>query len=97
MCVPRLKVYYFGLLQAFREYYPSTERVLTLDCVWREDKFFLVEKTENRNIENRNEDLSAVPFTTSVQYETFELFDEGRSIIFIELISFLYKINQWFF
>ncbi|URE06377.1 hypothetical protein MUK42_18928 [Musa troglodytarum] len=63
--------------QAFREYYPSTNRVLTLDCVWREDKFFLVEKTENRNIENRNEDLSAVPFTTSVQYETFELFDEA--------------------
>ncbi|CAL9095920.1 unnamed protein product [Musa textilis] len=63
-------------IEAFREYYPSTNRVLTLDCVWREDKFFLVEKTENRNIENRNEDLSAVPFTTSVQYETFELFDE---------------------
>ncbi|CAD5172134.1 uncharacterized protein LOC103986445 [Musa acuminata AAA Group] len=64
-------------IEAFREYYPSTERVLMLDCVWREDKFFLVEKTENRNIENRNEDLSAVPFTTSVQYETFELFDEA--------------------
>ncbi|URE06378.1 hypothetical protein MUK42_18928 [Musa troglodytarum] len=64
-------------IEAFREYYPSTNRVLTLDCVWREDKFFLVEKTENRNIENRNEDLSAVPFTTSVQYETFELFDEA--------------------
>ncbi|CAL9095912.1 unnamed protein product [Musa textilis] len=65
-------------IEAFREYYPSTDRVLTLDCVWREDKFFLVEKTENRNIENRNEDLSAVPFTTSVQYETFELFDEAK-------------------
>ncbi|WOL03713.1 hypothetical protein Cni_G12433 [Canna indica] len=63
-------------IEAFREYYPSTKKILSLDCVWREDKFLLLERTENKDNENKDEDIKVVPSTKSIQYDTFELFNE---------------------
>lgn len=65
------------LVQAFREYHPSSGDVLILECVWEEDKFVLSERMERSNENNQDEDFRALSLETSLQYETIELFSEG--------------------
>lgn len=68
-----------GGIEAFREYYPSSEAVLTLECVWTKDKFVLIEKTRSSSTSNQNEDQNAFPLETSIKYETLPCFGEVSS------------------
>ncbi|XP_072999222.1 uncharacterized protein [Typha latifolia] len=65
-------------IEAFREYFPSSSDGLILECVWQEDKFVLLERTEHNCNKNEDEDQKARPSEASVQYETVELFDKDQ-------------------
>lgn len=69
----------YWFMQAFREYYPSRGDALflELECVWEEDKFVLIERTQNSCKRRQDEDQSVDPSGTSIQYETVGLFGEG--------------------
>ncbi|KAJ0969182.1 hypothetical protein J5N97_022059 [Dioscorea zingiberensis] len=60
-------------VEAFREFYPTNAHSLMLECVWKEDKFVLVEKKNDSIMK----DQALLPPTQSIQYEIVELFDEG--------------------
>lgn len=72
-------LYCFWFMQAFREYYPSRGDALflELECVWEEDKFVLIERTQNSCKRCRDEDQSVAPSGTLIQYETMAHFGEG--------------------
>ncbi|KAJ6830538.1 uncharacterized protein M6B38_353405 [Iris pallida] len=65
-------------IEAFREYYPSVGDVLTLECVWKEEQFLLLESTDNSKMQNQKEDQEALPMETSIQYETLQLISEDQ-------------------
>ncbi|PUZ55781.1 hypothetical protein GQ55_5G240200 [Panicum hallii var. hallii] len=66
-----------GGVQAFREYYPSTNDACTiLDCVWVKDKFVLHEKMKGSCQETQVEDQKSFGPESSIQYETLALISE---------------------
>lgn len=70
--------YHFKLMQVYREFHRSVHKRIVLECVWKGDKYFLLERTENKEDETREEDIQATPSsTTTIHYRTLELFDEG--------------------
>ncbi|VAI34179.1 unnamed protein product [Triticum turgidum subsp. durum] len=65
-------------VQAFREYYPSSNDPSTiLECVWVKDKFVLHEKTKASSQKTQDEDLKPCTPDSSIQYETLGLVSEG--------------------
>jgi hypothetical protein len=62
-------------VEAFREYYPVKNEVVILECEWKEDKFVLLEKFQDRN-NSKEEDGDAIPCESTIQYRTILLFDE---------------------
>ncbi|VAH88087.1 unnamed protein product [Triticum turgidum subsp. durum] len=67
-----------GKVQAFREYYPSSNNPSTiLECVWVKDKFVLHEKTKASSQKTQGEDLKSCTPDSSIQYETLGLVSEG--------------------
>ncbi|KAH7664125.1 hypothetical protein IHE45_14G100600 [Dioscorea alata] len=63
-------------LEVFREFYPSHVHDQILECVWKEDKFVLIEKKDPSFMK----DQSPLPPAQSIQYELMELFDEVQGI-----------------
>ncbi|KAI4988804.1 hypothetical protein ZWY2020_036121 [Hordeum vulgare] len=64
-------------VQAFREYYPSSNDPSTiLECVWVKDKFVLHEKIKDSSQKTRDEDLKSCTPDSSIQYETLGLVSE---------------------
>ncbi|KAM3276469.1 hypothetical protein ACQJBY_044708 [Aegilops geniculata] len=64
-------------VQAFREYYPSSNDPSTiLECVWVKDKFVLHEKTKASSQKTQDEDLKSCTPDSSIQYETLGLVSE---------------------
>ncbi|XP_037441612.1 uncharacterized protein LOC119309797 [Triticum dicoccoides] len=64
-------------VQAFREYYPSSNDPSTiLECVWVKDKFVLHEKTKASSQKTQDEDLKSCTLDSSIQYETLGLVSE---------------------
>lgn len=63
-------------LEVFREFYPSHVHDQILECVWKEDKFVLIEKKDHGFMK----DPSPLPPSLSIQYEIMELFDEVQGI-----------------
>ncbi|VAI01551.1 unnamed protein product [Triticum turgidum subsp. durum] len=60
-------------VQAFREYYPSSNDPNTiLECVWVKDKFVLHEKTKASSQKTQDEGLKCTP-DSSIKYETIGL------------------------
>uniref|UniRef100_A0A453KZ69 Nucleolus and neural progenitor protein-like N-terminal domain-containing protein n=1 Tax=Aegilops tauschii subsp. strangulata TaxID=200361 RepID=A0A453KZ69_AEGTS len=65
-------------VQAFREYYPSSNDPCTiLECVWVKDKFVLHEKTKASSLKTQDDDLKSCTPDSSIQYETLGLVSEG--------------------
>ncbi|KAH7664124.1 hypothetical protein IHE45_14G100600 [Dioscorea alata] len=64
------------LVKVFREFYPSHVHDQILECVWKEDKFVLIEKKDPSFMK----DQSPLPPAQSIQYELMELFDEVQGI-----------------
>ncbi|XP_041012508.1 uncharacterized protein LOC121255995 isoform X2 [Juglans microcarpa x Juglans regia] len=44
-------------IEVFREFYPTNEEVVTLECVWKSDKFVLLERMCKSNTGSPDEDL----------------------------------------
>ncbi|ONK56201.1 uncharacterized protein A4U43_C10F5170 [Asparagus officinalis] len=65
-----------GFIETYREYYPSSGEVLILECVWKKDKFVLLERTNDNSTQNQQADLGALPLETSIKYETVPFFSE---------------------
>ncbi|XP_044396544.1 uncharacterized protein [Triticum aestivum] len=64
-------------VQAFREYYPSSNDPGTiLECVWAKDKFVLHEKTKASSLKTQDDDLKSCTPDSSIQYETLGLVSE---------------------
>ncbi|XP_048530944.1 uncharacterized protein LOC125509926 isoform X2 [Triticum urartu] len=64
-------------VQAFREYYPSSNDPSTiLECVWVKDKFVLHEKTKASSQKTQDEDMKSCTPDSSIQYETLGLVSE---------------------
>ncbi|KAG8049732.1 hypothetical protein GUJ93_ZPchr0009g679 [Zizania palustris] len=64
-------------VQAFREYYPSSNDVLAfLECVWVKDKFVLHEQTKDYCEKAQDEDQKSCAPKSSIQYETLGLVSE---------------------
>ncbi|XP_022157206.1 uncharacterized protein LOC111023972 isoform X4 [Momordica charantia] len=67
-------------IQVFREFYPTNEEFVFLQCVWKEDKFVLQETKQNFESRNWQENLgpSVSLSTSAIQYTSIESFLEGR-------------------
>lgn len=63
-------------IEVFREYYPAMEEVLTLECVWKTDKFVLKETVSKCEMEHQDGSLEGgkTPAGKSVQYQSIEAF-----------------------
>ncbi|GMH13077.1 hypothetical protein Nepgr_014918 [Nepenthes gracilis] len=61
-------------VDVFREYYPTMEEFLTLECVWKIDKFVLVEKCSMKRQEYGNQEVIDPPGTPAIQYQSIEAF-----------------------
>ena len=70
------------LIQIFREVFPTKEELVVLECVWKSDKFVLVERTQNSSdIASRDFDLeeqTLLKASSSVQYLSIESFLGGK-------------------
>ncbi|KAI3675593.1 hypothetical protein L1987_85183 [Smallanthus sonchifolius] len=61
-------------IEVYREYYPTNEPIVFLECVWETDKFVLLEKKnepENTNPDKINDDVICQGLST-VEYESIE-------------------------
>lgn len=62
-------------LEVFREYYPTNKEFVTLECVWKTDKFVLVEKTHKIDVQGQDGGLGDGSIEKSVPlYRTIESF-----------------------
>lgn len=61
-------------IEFFREYYPTNEEFVTLECVWEADKFVLLERIKKIKMKNLDgdprEDVSLG--TSTIQYQSIE-------------------------
>lgn len=71
-------IFFAQLLQVFREFYPMQVDFITLDCVWKTDKFELVERTHKSQIASPGVDLSLG--TSSVLYKSTDSSLGGQCI-----------------
>ncbi|XP_061996419.1 uncharacterized protein LOC133714333 isoform X4 [Rosa rugosa] len=67
-------------VEVFREFYPTQEDFITLECVWKSDKFDLLERTQKSQIASPRVDLSLG--TSSVLYRSIESSLGGQNVHF---------------
>ncbi|KAM0893080.1 hypothetical protein ACQ4PT_025336 [Festuca glaucescens] len=80
-------------VQAFREYYPSSnDASTTLECVWVKDKFVLHERTKASCQKTQDDDQRSSAPDSSIQYETLGPVTEGWNI----LPSIIHDISETF-
>ncbi|OVA18874.1 protein of unknown function DUF4477 [Macleaya cordata] len=69
-------------IEVFREYYPSNDEVITLECVWEKDKFVLLERTNKTEIKNLDGDCGIgmeIPLRSSnIQYQSIEVLGDDE-------------------
>ncbi|XP_059444169.1 uncharacterized protein LOC132176069 [Corylus avellana] len=63
-------------IEVFREFYPTNEDFVTLDCVWKSDKFVLLERMHNSKTGSQDEDLKEDSSlgALAVKYQSIESF-----------------------
>ncbi|KAI3956978.1 hypothetical protein MKX01_001012 [Papaver californicum] len=57
-------------IEVIRDYYPSNDEIVTLECIWEKDKFVLLEKVNKIEIKKRETDLQS----SNIKYQTVEAF-----------------------
>ncbi|KAI3831952.1 hypothetical protein MKX03_036589 [Papaver bracteatum] len=57
-------------IQVIWEYYPSNDEIVTLECIWENDKFVLLEKVNKFEIKKRETGLQS----SNIKYQTVEAF-----------------------
>lgn len=67
-------------VQVFREFYPTNEEVVTLECVWKSDKFVLLERMCKSNTGSPDGDLTedASLGASTIKYQSVESFLGGK-------------------
>lgn len=85
-------------LQVFREYFPPKQDVVFLECLWKSDKYVLVERQNERDVGSKEkevgEDVSVE--ASKIQYESIEIFLGGNHetrILFTVLFSLSNILN----
>ena len=77
-------------MQFFREYYPTNEEFVTLECVWEADKFVLLERIKKIKMKNLDgdprEDVSLG--TSTIQYQSIEALLAGEQNNYCSLFPF---------
>ncbi|KAG2706177.1 hypothetical protein I3760_05G092400 [Carya illinoinensis] len=70
-------------IEVFREFYPTNEEVVTLECVWKSDKFVLLERMCKSNTGSPDEDLTedASLGASAVKYQSVESFLGGDELV----------------
>lgn len=72
---------YFFCIQAFREYYPPLcKEIISLECVWEEDKFVLHETTMTKKKDCGTEAIPMMEVSVkvpSILYETIDVSEKG--------------------
>ena len=67
-------------MQVFREYYPTNEEFVTLECVWETDKFVLIERIKKIGMKNQDgdprENISLE--TSTIQYQSIKALLAGE-------------------
>ncbi|XP_059662511.1 uncharacterized protein LOC132308442 isoform X2 [Cornus florida] len=60
--------------EVFREYYPTNEEVVTLECVWQIDKYVLLERVSKNESKNQDKDLGdgVSQGTSAIRYQSIE-------------------------
>lgn len=69
-------------MQVFREFFPTKDEYVTLECVWESDKFVLLERTHKSEISSHDGDLEE-NFSiqaASVQYQRLNSFLGGKIV-----------------
>ncbi|XP_002523000.2 uncharacterized protein LOC8260809 [Ricinus communis] len=62
-------------LEVFREYYPTNKEFITLDCIWKTDKFLLLETTHKGDLKAQGGDLGDASCERSaLQYMSIKSF-----------------------
>lgn len=66
-------------MQVFREYFPKKqEATIVLECIWQTDKYVLVERTSENEMNNpEDEHGDVLPSSSKIQYENIEAFLGG--------------------
>nr|GEV63954.1 hypothetical protein [Tanacetum cinerariifolium] len=69
--------------QVFREYYPTNEQIIYLECVWETDKFILLERKsepDNKSPDTIKEDV-ACQGSSRVEYQSVEtILGENKTV-----------------
>lgn len=79
--------FYAQLIQVFREFYPTNEEFIILECVLKSDKFELLESTHKSEIASHDGDLAVG--ASSVLYQSVESFLGGQYVhgVFLVYLS----------
>jgi hypothetical protein len=74
-------------MQVFREFYPTNEEFVTLECVWKSGKFVLLERMHKNKTGSQEGDLKedASLGALTVKYQSIESFLGGS--IFMAFFS----------
>jgi hypothetical protein len=66
-------------MQVFREFYPNNDEFVTLECVWKSDKFVLLERMHESKTGSQEGDLKedASLGALAVKYQSIESFLGG--------------------
>lgn len=69
-------------IEVFREYYPTNEQVVTLECVWEKDKFVLLEKRHKSEINNHEGGVGqdVPPVSSAIRYQSIDAFLGGDEL-----------------
>ena len=78
-------------MQVFREFFPVVEDFITLECVWKSDKFVLLEKKHTNENVNQGDDSggSVSVGASAVNYTSIESFLEGKNVDAFLFCNFL--------
>uniref|UniRef100_A0A2P2JWF6 Uncharacterized protein MANES_03G127300 n=1 Tax=Rhizophora mucronata TaxID=61149 RepID=A0A2P2JWF6_RHIMU len=69
-----------GGIEVFREYYPTNKDYVSLECVWKTDKFVLLETTQKSNLKGQDGVSADASVGKAVpQYKSIESFLEGKN------------------
>ncbi|KAL9257618.1 hypothetical protein AKJ16_DCAP03575 [Drosera capensis] len=61
-------------VEVFRDYYPSMDEIVTLECAWETDKFVLVEKNTKCSFSDEHQDFGGPSGTAPVRYNRVKAF-----------------------
>ncbi|KAL0000894.1 hypothetical protein SO802_014675 [Lithocarpus litseifolius] len=70
-------------IEVFREYFPTNEEFATLECVWKSDKFVLLERTHKSKTGSQEGDLieDISLGTSAVKYQSIEFFLGDEEVV----------------